>query len=57
VAENEGYRLFYEVDDEGRFRAVLPSGKRPVITPVLPDRIRRVYAAFQEPEVPKRLWR
>jgi hypothetical protein len=44
-----------ERDDDGRFRAVLPSGKRPLIRPVLAHKIRRIYDEFDQPEVPTRL--
>jgi len=42
----------YEVDDEGRYRVVLPSGKRPVIQPVHPGKLRRIYNAYPEPPTP-----
>ena len=44
--------LPYEVDDEGRYRVVLPSGKRPVIQPVHPGKLRRIYNAYPEPPMP-----
>ena len=47
--------LLFERDDDGTFRAVLPSGKRPVIVPVLAHTIRRIYDAFSQPEVPHAL--
>lgn len=45
--------LPFERDDDGRFHAVLPSGKRPVIVSVLPDKIHRINQQFDQPDVPQ----
>ena len=45
-------QLFFEEKD-GRFYALLPSGKRPEIRPVLPpDKLRDIIAAHPKPKVP-----
>lgn len=36
----------------GRFRVLLPSGKRPIIKPVHPKKLYRIYRQFPMPEVP-----
>ena len=55
MTEEPQEQLLFERDDDGRFHAVLPSGKRPVIIPVLADKIHRIYAAFKQPDMPQRV--
>ena len=45
----------FDVDEKGRFLALLPSGKRPIIIPLLPATLRNIYSAFPQPEVPVEL--
>ena len=45
----------FDVDEKGRFLALLPSGKRPIIIPMLPATLRNIYSAFPSPEVPVEL--
>ena len=47
--------LLFDLDERGRFLALLPSGKRPVIKAMLPGTLRNIYAAFKQPEPPVQL--
>jgi hypothetical protein len=51
TADDEIQWLF-DVDDRGRFIALLPCGKRPVIKGMLPGTLRNIYSAFPQPEAP-----
>jgi hypothetical protein len=53
--ETEKLDLPFEMDEQGRFLAVLPCGKRPVIQPIHPSKFRRIGEAFPRPEPPEKV--
>ena len=55
VEETEKLELPFEIDEQGRFLAVLPCGKRPVIKPIHPSKFRRIAQAFVRPEPPEKV--
>jgi hypothetical protein len=53
--QNETEPLAFEIDDQGRFVARLPCGKRPLIKPIHPSKFQRIVEAFPRPDPPKKV--